>query len=115
MVLVDTLRVVHPAIQRRSVVLRETHKGLDEQQDIEYQTKDGVRRVEVITIVTDLVDLNDDKTGNEGRDAYKMKKKVRRCASALLARSMGGLEDEGCLCNKEKTGRVQELEGGYGQ
>lgn len=115
MVLIDTLRVVHPAIQRRSVVLRETHKSLDEQQDIKYQTKNGVGRVEVITIVTDLVDLDDDKTGNEGRDAYKVEKKVRRCASALLARSMGGLENEGCLCNKEKAGGVKKLEGGYGQ
>lgn len=67
-----------------------------------------MRRVEVIAIVTDLVYLDDKKAGDEGRDAHEMEEEMRSCSSSFLAGSMGGLKNEGCLCDEEKTGRIEK-------
>lgn len=108
-VLVDALRIVDAAVQIGGVVLSEANDSLDIYQDVECQSEDRVRRLEVLVTRTGFVKLDDDETSGEGGGAEDVEEEVGDRARALLLGSMGRLQDESGLYGEEETGGVQEL------
>ena len=68
MVLVQLLRILHPAVQRRHKVLSDPDDGLDEDEDVCDEPEDGVRGHEVRAAVADLVVLDYDEAGESGEE-----------------------------------------------
>lgn len=107
-ILVHSLGVVNAAIDFGRVVLREADEGLQNQQDVRHQAKDGMDRLEV-RVVTLVVD-DDDQAGEQGEDAREVEDKVGIRTYTLLRRGVRWLEDENGLGNKEESSRVEELQ-----
>lgn len=109
-VFIDALRLIHSAIQAWSVVLCEPNDGLDVHQDVESETEDRVRRLEVLVSGASLVHLDDNQTSSQGGGAEDMKEEVYECAGALLFGCVGWLQDEGGLDGEEEAGGVEKLQ-----
>ena len=109
MILPHRLRVLHAPVHGREVVLRDAHDGLDEEDDVGDEAKDGVRGLEVRAGVGDLVVFDDDEAGEEGEDGGAVQEGVDGGALAFLGRGVGWLEDEDGLGGEEDAGRVEEL------
>jgi hypothetical protein len=67
-VLVQLLRILHTAVQRRHEVLSNPDDGLDEDEDVGDEPEDGVRGHEVRAAVADLVVLDYDEAGESGEE-----------------------------------------------
>lgn len=109
MVLPHLLRVLDATVHRGSVILREAHQRLGEDEYVEGKPEDGVRRRKVLVARARLVDLDDDEAGEEGGDAEKVGEEVEGCAGAFLGGRVRGLEDEDGLGGEEEAGGVEEL------
>jgi hypothetical protein len=97
MILVDTLRVVHTAVQLRHIVLCEPHNRLDVYENVKSKAKTCVCGFKVFVAGACLVHLDDDEAGCEGRGAHDVEEEVGEGARALLFGRVRRLEDEGCL------------------
>ena len=104
MVLIDTLRLVHAAVQTRRVILRESYDGLNIHKHVECQSQSRVRGLEVLMAGACLVHFNDDEACGQGGGAEDVEEEVRQGACALLLRGVRGLDDEGCLDGEEEAG-----------
>jgi len=109
---IDRLRLVHAAIKLWHEVLRETHKNLDEEQDIGDEPEDAVYGNEVCRVVGDLIVFDYNESCDEEVECEVICNGVKDSAGALLLRRMCWLEDEDGLYDEEDASRVQERVGG---
>lgn len=65
-VLVQLLRIVDTTVKLRYKVLSNANDRLDGHEDVRDQAKDGMGRLEVCSVVADLVVLNHDQTSDGG-------------------------------------------------
>ena len=93
----------------RDEVLRDTDNGLQGRQDVCDQAKDGVRRLEVRSVVADLVVFDHDQAGESGEQGDVVEGGVRVGALFLLGGCVGWLDDEDALDEEEEGGGVEEL------
>lgn len=109
MVLIQLLGVCFAAVELRNKVLRNAHDSLQGRQDVCDQAKDGVRRLEVCSVVADLVVLDHDQSG----DGCQERNIVEGCVSVgaffLLLCGVCGLDHEDALDEEEERGGVEEL------
>jgi len=108
-VFVQLLRIVDASVKSGQEVLRDTHKRLNDDQDVGDQAEDGVGRLEVSAVVRDLVVLDDDEAGDRGEKGDVVERGVGVGAFALLLGGVGGLEDEDAFDEEEDGGGVEEL------
>lgn len=109
MILVKALSIIHTPIDPRSEVLRESDKSLQRNQDICYETQNGMRRFEVCAVVVELVVFDDDKASDGCENSDIVEGCVRVGALFLLLGSVRGLEDEDALDEEEEGGGIKEL------
>lgn len=109
MILVKLLGVVHTAVELRDKVLRDTDHRLQRCEDVCEQAQDGMRRLEVCSIVADLVVLDHDQSGDGCQECDIVESRVCVCAFLLLFCGVRGLDDEDALNEEEEGGRVEEL------
>jgi hypothetical protein len=110
-VLVQLLRILHPAVQRGHKVLRDADDRLDEDQDVGDEAEDGVRRDKVRAAVADLVVFDHDEAGEGGEEGDVVEGGVRVGALFLLRGCVGRLDDEDALDEEEEGGGVEERVG----
>ena len=67
-VLVHRLCIIHGPVQFGGVVLRDAHGGLDGEEEVGDEAKDGVRGLEVGARVGDFVVFDHDEASKEGED-----------------------------------------------
>ena len=103
-VLVDALRIIHTAIQSRQEILREADQRLHNDQDVRDETQDRVRRLEMHALVRELVDLDDDETGDRGGKRDPVEARVYQCALLLLLGCVCWLQHEHALDVEEDGG-----------
>lgn len=108
-VLVQLLRILLAAVDLRHKVLRHADKGLDGDQDVGEQAKDGVGRLEVYAFVRDLVVLDDDEAGDGRGEGEVIETSVGVGALLLLLRRVRGLQDEHTLSKEQDRCRVEQL------
>jgi hypothetical protein len=108
-VLVQLLRILHPAVQRGHKVLRDADDRLDEDQDVGDEAEDGVRRDKVRAAVADLVVFDHDQAGEGGEERDVVEGGVRVGALFLLRGCVGWLDDEDALDEEDEGGGVEEL------
>jgi hypothetical protein len=72
MIFPHALRILLAPIHGRCVILREPHHSLEEDEDVEDESEDGMWGFKVRVPRTLLVDLDDDETGEEGGDAEEV-------------------------------------------
>lgn len=113
MVLVDTLCVVDAAEHVGGVILRDSHDGLQEEEDVGDETQDCVGRFEVGAAVGDFVVFDYDQGSEEGEDGGYVEGGVDVGALFLLLGGVGWLEEEDGLGGEEDAGRVEELLGWF--
>ena len=104
MVLVQLLCIVLSARQSWQEILRDTNESLDDEEDVGYKTKDGVRRLEVNAVVSDLVVFDDDQTGDGGEECNFIQTCVPPCTVLFLVFGMRRLKDEHSLGEEEDCG-----------
>lgn len=109
MVLVDALGFFRATEEPGSVVLSDADNGLEEEEDVGDETKDGVRGLEVCAAVSDLVVFDDNEGGNESEDGGQIEDSMDVGALLFLLGGVGGLEEEDGLGSEEDAGRVEEL------
>lgn len=109
MVLVDALGIFRATEETGSVILSDTHNGLEEEEDVGDETQDGVRGFEVCAVVGDLVVFDDDEGGDESENGGQIEHGMDVGALLLLLGGVGGLEEEDGLGGEEDAGRVEEL------
>lgn len=66
MVLVKLLRIVDTTVQLRDEVLRDANDSLDGHENVGGQAKNGMWRLEVCSVVADLIVLNYNQTSDGG-------------------------------------------------
>lgn len=64
---------------------------------------------EVLSVVVELVVLNDYETSYRGEYGYIVESSVGVCSLRLLLSGMRGLEDKDALDEEEHGGRIKEL------
>ena len=111
MVLVERFRVVLASVEPGQEELCQAHHGLRPDKDIRDEAQYGVRRLEVLPAVADLVVLDDDQPCDGGEGCDIVERGVDVGALFLLLRGVGRLEDEDALDEEEDGGGVQELFG----
>lgn len=110
-VLVDFLGVVDATEQGRDVVLGDSDDGLEEEEDVGDEAKDGVRGLEVVAAVGDFVVFDHDEGGDEGEDRGQVEDGVEVGALFLLLGRVGRLQEEDGLGGEEDAGGIEELRG----
>jgi hypothetical protein len=108
-VLVQLLRILHPAVQRGHKVLSNADDRLDQDQDVGDEAEDGVRRDKVRAAVADLVVFDHDQAGEGGEERDVVEGGVRVGALFLLRGCVGWLDDEDALDEEDEGGGVEEL------
>ena len=61
------------------------------------------------TRMISLVDLDDDKTGNQCEEPRQVESEMNIRAKCLLLRGIGRLQDEDALCEEEDSGGIEKL------
>jgi len=107
MVLVYLLRIVYSTIQLRHKVLCDSDESLDKQEDVGYETEDGMGRFEMCAFVAELVEFDYDESGYEGEESDVVQGRVDECALPLLVGCVCWLKDEGALSDEEESKGVE--------
>lgn len=82
-------------------------QGLDQEDDVDGQAHDGVRRLEVCAVVGGLVVDDYGEAGEQGEDAKGVQRGVDFGAAGFLGRGVCGLEEEDCLGREEEARGVE--------
>lgn len=109
MVFVQSLRIVDAPVESRREVLRYPDDRLQRDEDVGYQSQDGVRGFEVRAAMVYFVVFDDDEAGDGGEHGYIVQRRVRVCPLLLLCGGVRRLEDEDALDEEEDGGGVEEL------
>lgn len=110
MVFVDALGIFYGPKDRWGVKLRDPDDGLQEEQDVGNNAKDGMGGFEVHARMRDFIVLDHYEAGDKGEGAGGVEDGVDMSALHLLLRGMRWLEEEDALSDEEDTGRIKELE-----
>lgn len=108
MILVQRLRVVHPAIQSRREVLRDAHNHLHGDHAVGGQAEDAVGALQMR--IGRFVVFDDREASDGGEEGDVVEGSVGVCALLFLLCRVRWLHDEDALDEEEHRGGVEELE-----
>lgn len=109
MIFVDALGLLRAPEYTRSIVLGDADDRLKEEEDVSGETEDGMGRFEVRAGVGDLIVLDDDESGNEGKNGGQVQDAVDVGALLFLSGGVGGLKEEDGLSGQKDAGGIEEL------